>query len=83
MRAKLDNVTVAEKLVKVPEEREVSLTALLATVKLKLVNLDGEPVGGLELVMESAGYKVSARSNERGAIRLERIPYSGLEGVGA
>ena len=83
LRAKLDNVTVAEKLVKVPEEREVSLTALLATVKLKLVNLDGEPVGGLELVMESASYKVSARSNERGAIWLERIPYSGLEGVGA
>jgi len=83
LKAKLDNVTVAEKLVKVPEEREVSLTALLSTIRLKLMNLDGEPVGGLELKMESAGYKVSAKSNEKGVIRLERIPYSGLEGVGS
>lgn len=83
LRAKLDNVTVAEKTVKVPEEREVSITAQLSTVKLKLMNLDGEPVGGLELVMKSAGYKVSAKSNEKGVIRLERIPYSGLEGVGS
>ncbi len=83
LQVKLDNLTVAEGVAKIPEERQANLTALLSTVKFQLSNLDGEPVGGLKLVMRNAAYTDTAESNQKGVVRIERIPYSSLKDVGS
>jgi len=82
LRVKLDNVTVAERTVKIPEERQIRVTTLLSAVKFQLSNVNGEPVGGIKLVMRNQAYAATVESNQKGIVRIERVPYSSLEGVG-
>ena len=79
---RLNNVTLARKTVKVPDEREVTLTALLSTVKFRFVNVDNKPVKDLRIVFESSGYANLGKTDANGTITFDKVPYSTLEGVG-
>jgi len=79
---RFDNITLARKTVKVPEEREVELTALLSTLRLRFVNLDENPVKNLIVTLKSSSYSTSGKTDENGTVVFEKVPYSALEGVG-
>jgi len=80
---RLGNITLAKRAIKVPEEVVVELTAPISTrIELRFLNLDGRPVKDLSIMLESGGYSASGRTNVNGVAVFERIPYSGLEGVG-
>ena len=84
VQAKLDNITLAERRVRIPDVDRMDLTALISVIKLRILNLDGKPVAGVKLLLRSeGGYEKTAESNKHGLIRLERIPYSELKGVGS
>ncbi len=78
----VENVNVGEKLVRIPEDREVDVTAQLSIVEFKLLNLDGEPVKGLRAELRAGSYSRLGESDDQGVVSIERVPYSGLEGVG-
>ncbi|MCD6236173.1 MAG: carboxypeptidase regulatory-like domain-containing protein [Thaumarchaeota archaeon] len=81
-RVKRGNITLAEEKVRVPETREVTLTALIAEVKISIVNLDGEPVSGLSVALNSSGYYTSSKTDKNGTAVFDQVPYSELGGVG-
>ena len=78
------NITLAEEEVKVPEQLEITLTAKIASIKLKLTNLDGDPVSNLLVNLNSSSGAIvfTAKSNKEGIASFDQVPYSELEGVG-
>ena len=83
-RVKLDNITLAEKKVSIPEDKLVELTAQVGEVKLWVKNLDGGPVKGAMVSLRSvSGYEVKAESDKDGAVSFRLVPYSELESVGS
>ncbi|MCD6341697.1 MAG: carboxypeptidase regulatory-like domain-containing protein [Thaumarchaeota archaeon] len=84
VEVKLGNITLAGETVKVPDQREITLTALIASVKLKLLNSDEKPVKGLvvSLRSETGSYNSTAESDEKGYASFSQVPYSELEQVG-
>ncbi|MEM2187832.1 MAG: hypothetical protein QXG35_00730 [Nitrososphaerota archaeon] len=78
-----ENVIVGEKIVRIPDDWMVDVEARLAEVELRLRNLDDEPVKGLVAELRAGGYSRSAESDDKGLIRIARIPYSDLKDVGA
>lgn len=78
-----ENVIVGEKTVRIPDDWMVDVEARLAEVELRLRNLDDEPVKGLVAELRAGGYSRSAESDDKGLIRIARIPYSDLKDVGA
>jgi len=79
----LKNITLAEEKVKVPEQLEMTLTAKIASMRLKLTNLDGNPVEGLLVNLSNGnGLVFTAKSDKEGVVSFNQVPYSELEGVG-
>ncbi|MCD6536060.1 MAG: hypothetical protein J7K49_03400 [Thaumarchaeota archaeon] len=78
------NITLAEEKVKVPEQLEITLTAKIASIKLKLTNLDGDPVSNLLVNLNSSSGAIvfTAKSNKEGIASFDQVPYSELQGVG-
>jgi hypothetical protein len=79
----VESVTVAERAVKIPDDRFIDVEAKVAEVEFRLLNLDGEPVKALKIELRAEGYTCSAESDDKGMVRVARIPYSDLKGVGA
>jgi hypothetical protein len=77
------NVTVGERAVRIPDDRLVDVEARVGEIELRFLNLDGEPVKGLRVELRAGGYAHSTESDDKGMVRVARIPYSDLKGVGA
>ena len=76
------NVTVGERAVRIPDDRLVDVEARMGEIELRLLNLDGEPVKGLKIELRAGGYARSAESDDKGIVRVARVPYSDLRDVG-
>jgi len=76
-------VTVGERAVRIPDDRLVDVEARVGEIELRFLNLDGEPVKGLRVELRAGGYAHSTESDDKGMVRIARIPYSDLKGVGA
>lgn len=82
VKAVLNGVVLAEENIMVPQQREITLTAKIASVKFSLTNMDGEPLGGLSVILSGGNLFFKSESDKNGVAFFDQVPYSELRDVG-